>query len=90
MSWDPWSYPTMSAEHHCVSGLCHVLSFKDLIASADIAMICDYGGLGGLGIRDDAAARPLYCKACGWYSAATSEAMAISKARVFCNDTISA
>ena len=50
----------------------------------------DYGGLGGLGIRDDAAARPLYCKACGWYSAATSEAMAISKARVFCNDTISA
>ena len=48
------------------------------------------GGVGGLGFRDDGAARPLYCKACGWYSAATSEAMAISKARVFCNDTISA
>ena len=48
------------------------------------------GGVSGLGIRDDGAARPPYGKACGSYSAATSEAMAISKARVFCNDTISA
>ena len=48
------------------------------------------GGVSGLGIRDDGAARPPYGKACGSYSAATSEAMAISKARVFCNDSISA
>ena len=60
----------MSAEHHCVSGLCHVLSFKDLIASADIAMNAIMGGLDGSGFGDDAASPPLLTLACGSYSAA--------------------
>ena len=48
------------------------------------------GGKRARGIRDDGAARPRYSKACGWYGAATSEAMAIGKARIFCNDAVSA